>query len=105
MDGLANILESAMLVTFGLAWPANILNTLRVKSSRGRTPVFLIIVIAGYLCGLGSKFASPAPLNYVAVFYLINLAMVSTDLLLYFRYRALDRRRDAADPGRPAGAP
>ncbi|MDR1656627.1 MAG: hypothetical protein LBT47_03585 [Deltaproteobacteria bacterium] len=94
MVGIANIFESAMMVTFGLAWPANILNSLRVKSSRGRTPVFLIIIIVGYLMGLTAKFISPNGLNYVAVFYLINLGMVSFDLFLYYRYRALDRRKN-----------
>lgn len=93
MSEMGNIFESAMMVTFGLAWPANILNSLRVKSSRGRTPVFLIIIIAGYVFGLASKFISPQGLNYVAVFYLINLVMVSFDLALYCRYKALDRRK------------
>jgi hypothetical protein len=93
MSEMANILESAMMVTFGLAWPANILNSLRVKSSRGRTPVFLIIIIIGYVLGLSSKLFAPRGLNYVALFYFINLVMVSVDLVLYFRYKALDRRR------------
>jgi hypothetical protein len=93
MSEMANILESAMMVTFGLAWPANILNSLRVKSSRGRTPVFLIIIILGYVLGLTAKLFSPQGLNYVALFYLVNLVMVSVDLSLYFRYRALDRQR------------
>jgi hypothetical protein len=79
-----------MLVSFGLAWPANILNSLRVKSSRGRTPVFLIIVIIGYAFGLLAKVVSNT-VNYVAIFYLINMAMVSFDTYLYFRYRAMDK--------------
>jgi hypothetical protein len=79
-----------MLVTFGFAWPANILNSLRVKSSRGRAPVFLIIIIIGYIFGLLAKVVSHN-LNYVAVFYLINMAMVSFDLYLYFHYRAMDK--------------
>jgi uncharacterized membrane protein len=93
MSEMANILESAMMVTFGLAWPANIMNSLRVKSSRGRTPVFLMIIIVGYLFGLAAKFLSPTGLNYVAFFYLLNLIMVSIDLTLYFRYRATDRAK------------
>ncbi|MDR0622582.1 MAG: hypothetical protein LBJ61_12025 [Deltaproteobacteria bacterium] len=90
MNNLANFFESCMLVSFGLAWPANILNSLRVKSSRGRTPVFLIIVIIGYAFGLLAKVVSNT-VNYVAIFYLINMAMVSFDTYLYFRYRAMDK--------------
>jgi hypothetical protein len=82
-----------MLVTFGLAWPANIMNSLRVKSSRGRTPVFLFIVNLGYVFGLTAKIVG-GTVNYVAIFYLINMAMVSFDTYLYFRYRAWDRLVD-----------
>ncbi|MDR2368949.1 MAG: hypothetical protein LBF58_12745 [Deltaproteobacteria bacterium] len=81
-----------MLVTFGFAWPANILNSLRVKSSRGRTPVFLFIVNLGYVFGVLAKVVNHN-VNYVVIFYLINMAMVSFDTYLYFRYRAMDRIR------------
>ena len=101
MSATANILESAMLVAFGVAWPANIYNSLKVKSSVGRAPAFLIIVIAGYIFGLSAKLASPAGLNYVAFFYLLNLSMVSFDLFLYFRYRASDRAKGLIPPGGP----
>jgi hypothetical protein len=90
MINYANIFESLMLITFGLAWPVNILNTLRVKSSRGRTPVFLFIVNVGYACGIAAKIVGHN-VNYVVIFYLINMAMVSFDTFLYFRYRALDK--------------
>jgi hypothetical protein len=80
-----------MLVTFGLAWPANILNTLRVKSSRGRSPTFLWLVAAGYVLGLGAKVAR-SDLDYVVFFYLVNLLMVSCDCFLYYHFRRRDRR-------------
>ncbi|MDR2442500.1 MAG: hypothetical protein LBE31_03145 [Deltaproteobacteria bacterium] len=92
-ESLPDVLESAMLVSFGCAWPANIINTLRVKCSRGRTPVFLIIVILGYVFGLLAKILSPKELNYVAFFYILNLVLVSTDLCLYFYYLAKDRQK------------
>jgi hypothetical protein len=81
-----------MLVAFGLAWPANIANSLRIKSSRTRSPVFLVIVISGYFLGMGAKLAGPG-INYVFYFYLANTLMVSFDLFLYCRYRRLDRLR------------
>jgi hypothetical protein len=83
-------MESGMLIAFGLAWPANIRNSLKIKSSRGRSLQFLIIIIIGYLFGLGAKLAADK-LNYVFFFYLINLIMVTTDLGLYFYYRRQDR--------------
>ncbi|MDR2301507.1 MAG: hypothetical protein LBF38_05645 [Deltaproteobacteria bacterium] len=90
MINYGNILESCMLVAFGLAWPANIINSLRVKSSRARTPVFLFIVNTGYVFGVLAKIVSHN-VNYVVIFYLINMAMVSFDTYLYFRYRAQDK--------------
>jgi hypothetical protein len=78
-----------MLVSFGVAWPANIRNSLRVKSSKGRSLQFLIIIIVGYVFGLGAKVAA-GTINYVALFYLINLLMVSFDAGLYFHYRRRD---------------
>jgi hypothetical protein len=90
MSELANVLECGMLISFGLAWPANIRNSLKIKSSKTRSVQFLLIIIVGYLFGLGAKFAAGA-LNYVALFYLINLLMVSFDVYLYFHYRRLDR--------------
>ncbi|MDR1872878.1 MAG: hypothetical protein LBS60_13335 [Deltaproteobacteria bacterium] len=82
---LANIFESAMLVSFGLAWPANIRNSLRIKNSKGRSLQFLIIVIVGYLFGLAANILK-GNINYVTFFYTINLLMVSFDLCLYFYY-------------------
>jgi hypothetical protein len=94
MTELANILESAMLVSFGAAWPANIRNSLKVKSSKGRSVHFLYIIIIGYIFGIGAKIALSV-YNYVTFFYLLNLLMVSFDLFLYFRFQRLDRLKAA----------
>ncbi|MDR1487818.1 MAG: hypothetical protein LBT62_07515 [Deltaproteobacteria bacterium] len=94
MSEITNILESAMMVAFGIAWPANILNSIKVKSSRDRSPYFLFIVFSGYIFGIAAKLLSPNGLNYVILFYLINLLMVSFDIFLYFHYRKLDRRKN-----------
>jgi hypothetical protein len=86
----ADILESAMLAAFGLAWPANILKTLRTRSTAGKSLAFLLIVLAGYVFGLSAKIIR-GNLNYVALFYAVNLLLVLADTLLYFHYRRLER--------------
>jgi hypothetical protein len=98
MSEFTNFLESCMMVSFGCAWPANIVNSLRIKSSRGRSPVFLIIVNLGYLFGITAKIVGHN-VNYVAGFYLINMAMVSFDTYLYYLYRARDRANDRLASG------
>ena len=88
--GMADVLESAMLVAFGLAWPVNILKTLRNRSTFGQSLAFLLIVLAGYVFGLFAKLIR-GNLNYVAVFYAVNLLMVLACIFLYFHYRRLER--------------
>ena len=49
-----------------------------------------MVIIIGYLCGLAGKFIS-GNITYVAAFYVADILMVSIDLALTFRNRALDR--------------
>ncbi len=86
---LAELLEVAMVLSFGAAWPASILKSLRSRTARGKSLSFLFIIAFGYLCGIASKFASGS-VSYVVAFYIINLVAVSIDLALYFRNRRFD---------------
>jgi uncharacterized membrane protein len=96
VTNLANILESCMLVAFGLAWPANIRNSLKVKCSKGRSVQFLYIIMIGYVFGLSAKLVS-GQINYVTFFYILNLCMVAFDTVLYYYYRHKDRLNAARD--------
>ena len=80
-----SVFEVIMLVCFGAAWPFSIYKSYRSKSNRGKSVVFLIIVLAGYVAGILHKIL----LNFdlVIVLYGLNAIMVSTDVLLYFRNR------------------
>ena len=91
---LPNILESAMLVAFGAAWPVNILTSLRSRTAKGKSLSFLIIVIAGYICGISAKLVAGA-INYVLFFYILNIIMVAADVCLYFKNCKLDKAREA----------
>ena len=55
---LAHILEFMMLVLFGASWPFAIAKTYRAKRVDGKSPLFEVIVIAGYLCGIASHVVS-----------------------------------------------
>jgi ribonuclease-3 len=91
---LSELLEVAMVISFGAAWPASILKSYRSRTARGKSLSFMIIILFGYLCGVGSKFAT-GNVNYVVVFYVINFLAVSVDLALYARNRRLDVIADA----------
>ncbi len=75
-----------MLVSFGVSWPFAIIRTWRSKRVDGKSPHFMFIVIFGYLCGIGAHVAEGTKLWLCAV-YLLDIALVSTDLALYFKFR------------------
>ena len=84
------ILETLMLVFFGISWPVNIIKSYKARTARGKSILFLFLVLIGYICGMSAKIVS-STINYVLAFYIINSVMVSIDILLYFRNCALDK--------------
>ncbi|MDR0469330.1 MAG: hypothetical protein LBH09_05090 [Peptococcaceae bacterium] len=86
---MAQLLEIMMVLSFGAAWPANIIKSLNAKTTKGKSLPFLLIVEFGYICGIGSKFMSGS-VNYVVFFYILNFLMVMVDLLIYVRNYRLD---------------
>ena len=86
-----SIFEMLMLLCFGAAWPLNIYKSLKSKSTKGKSLPFLFVINFGYLCGIIHKFVYS--FDQVIFLYILNFAMVSFDIFLYFRYR---RREKAA---------
>ncbi len=87
---MAQVFEMLMLICFGLSWPFNIAKSLRSRTARGKSAVFELCIIVGYLCGLAGKFLS-GNVTYVAAFYVVDILMVAVDLTLTLRNRKLDR--------------
>lgn len=90
---MAQIFEIGMLICFGLSWPFNIAKSLRARTAKGKSMLFQIIVIVGYLMGLTGKFVS-GNVAYVAVVYVLDILMVSFDLLITLRNHRLDKLRE-----------
>ena len=88
---MAEILEALMVISFGFSWPMNIMKSLRTKSTKGKSLMFLLLIEFGYVCGIISKLVS-GNITYVFIFYVLNLLMVFTDIMLYFRNRKLERK-------------
>lgn len=88
----AEILEALMLLSFGAAWPASIVKSWHSRTAKGKSGAFLFIVLFGYICGVGAKFAAGNP-GWVVILYFLNLATVGADTALYFRNLRLDARR------------
>ena len=80
-----SIFEGVMLICFGLAWPANIYKSIKSRSTKGKSAMFLIIIIVGYIFGIIHKILYSR--DVIMILYIINLLMVSVDLTLFFRNR------------------
>lgn len=90
---MAQVLEIAMIVLFGLSWPNNIITSLKNKSTKGKSLAFLILIDAGYVCGILAKLISGKIIWYVLFFYVLNFVMVTIDLCLFFYYRSKERKQ------------
>lgn len=77
------IFEIMMLLCFGISWPISVYKSIRSRSTKGKSVVFIIAIIIGYISGIIGKIVNHQ-LTYVVILYVINLIVVSIDLLLYF---------------------
>ena len=77
------IFELIMLVCFGMSWPISVYKSIKSRSTQGKSVVFIIAIIIGYISGIIGKIVNDQ-LSYVLVLYCINLIVVSIDLALYF---------------------
>lgn len=78
-----SIFEMLMLLCFGAAWPFSIYKSYKSKSVAGKSPIFLVILILGYVFGILHKILYAY--DVVVYLYALNLIMVSTDFLLYLK--------------------
>lgn len=91
---MGELFEAVMVICFGISWPASIYNSVKAKTAKGKSLLFLCCILVGYLCGIVSKIVN-RNVTYVLFFYILNFIMVFTDLLLYFRNRKIDMQRSA----------
>lgn len=84
------IFEIIMLVCFGAAWPVSIYKSYTSRTIAGKSVVFLLIVLLGYLSGILYKITQNP--DFVIWLYIANALMVCIDILLYIRNSALADR-------------
>ena len=75
--------ELIMLICFGLSWPISVYKSVKSKSTQGKSAVFILAIIVGYVSGITSKLID-GQLTYVFILYCINLFVVCVDLILFF---------------------
>ena len=89
---MGSILETVMLVCFGFSWPLNVIKAYRAKTAKGTSLPFILLIITGYIAGISAKILS-GQINYVLIAYVLNLAIVSLNVIVYFRNISLDKKR------------
>ena len=90
---IGHLFEAIMLVCFGFSWPLNVIKAYKAKSAKGTSLAFIVLIITGYVAGITAKVINHQ-FNYVLVVYFLNLAIVMSNLVVYFRNVALDKKRD-----------
>lgn len=102
MDTFISIMETMMVVLFGISWPINIAKAWRAKTAKGTSVLFYFFIWLGYVFALIGKFAmisrSTAPWYetvkwYVMFFYFLNIIMVSIGIIIYFRNSIIDSKK------------
>jgi alcohol dehydrogenase class IV len=90
----AHLFEAAMLVCFGVSWPLNVMKAYRARTAKGTSLPFIILIITGYVAGITAKIIN-GQFNYVLAVYFLNLAIVMTNVFVYIRNKALDKKAEA----------
>ena len=105
MIQMAELLEIIMIVSFGASWPVNVVKSYKSRTTKGKSLLFLGLIFFGYIAGIASKLVNESYMAnfaskwYVLFFYVLNFVMVGTDMVLYFRNKALDKKREKENAG------
>ena len=84
------IFEFLMLFCFGFSWPFSILKSIRSKSTKGKSLLFMVLIELGYIFGIIHK--AFYNYNWVIWMYLVLFCLVAVDLVLYWRNWRLEHR-------------
>lgn len=92
---MTELLETIMLICFGFSWPLTVYRNIRSRTAKSMSLGFILLIIAGYVAGISAKINS-GNVGLVLAVYVINLAIVSVNLVVYFRNRSIDKHEGKA---------
>jgi hypothetical protein len=84
-----SVFEILMLLCFGAAWPVSLWKSWTSRTNAGKSVLYLFVIVLGYLAGIVHKLLHSPDL--VTVLYALNMTMVSTDIVFWFRNARLER--------------
>ena len=60
---MAELFEIMMVVSFGASWPFNVIKSYKARTTKGKSLLFLCLILFGYVAGITSKFVNKAYKN------------------------------------------
>ena len=84
------VFEFLMLVCFGFSWPFSITKSIRSRSTKGKSLMFMLMIELGYVFGIIHKIFFNY--NWVIWAYITLFCVVLVDVGLYIRNYRLERR-------------
>ena len=91
---MTEIFETIMLLCFGFSWPLTVYRNIKSRTAKTMSLGFILLIIVGYVAGITAKISSDN-IGFVLGVYILNLAIVSVNLCVYFRNKKLDSKSEA----------
>lgn len=88
---MAELLETIMLICFGVSWPLSVYKNIKLKTAKSMSLGFIIMITLGYIAGINAKICSNN-YSYVLVAYIINLIFVSSNIVVYIINKQHDKK-------------
>ena len=88
---MSEIFEILMVVSFGASWPLNVIKSWKARTTKGKSLMFLLLILFGYVAGIISKLVNEAYMAdfaskwYVLFFYIIADCAVILSFFIYNR--------------------
>ncbi|MBQ2981796.1 MAG: hypothetical protein IJD58_06680 [Lachnospiraceae bacterium] len=84
-----------MLICFGLSWPISLYKNIKAKTAKSMSLQFTLLIITGYISGIIAKIVNES-FNYVLLIYILNLLIVSANIVVYFINLNYDKKHELA---------
>ena len=98
---MSAVLETVMLICFGLSWPVNVWKNVKAGTAKNMSLPFILLITMGYIAGIAAKLLS-GNISFVLAVYVLNLVMVSANLAVYWINRRHDRQNGADRGSEPS---
>ena len=80
-----SIYELLFFVFIACAWPVSMRRMIKNKSTKGKSPIFTGVIVAGYIFGIIHKLLYDCDIVIAA--YLLNMLLVAADTIVYVRVK------------------